>query len=308
MKKAGLDRKAGASAPRAKPEGRFAEAYRRSMKTRGMDGPIDLLVYRPVGFVVAWCLSRTGIGPNAITLLGALLGIAAGACALPGTSSAFLLCALLFQASNCLDCADGQLARLTGRFTEEGRILDGLSDYVVTLCIYLGSFAGLVQAGQGRLHALLLVAAGGAAHAFSDLYYDRVVTRYSALLSGKEPNAGREPEAASQAATAPRRILWKAYAFYAGLQEARRGKEVEPPYDALETEEAKKAYAERMYPMLLAWSFTGPSAHALYFLCFATLGRTELFFPASVFLAAATLVLLLVQQRMDLGLRTKEIA
>jgi phosphatidylglycerophosphate synthase len=273
------------------------------MKIRGMDGPIDLFLYRPTGFAIAWALSFSRISPNAVSLVSILLGVAAGACALTGTPSAFLLCACLFQASNCFDCADGQLARLTGRNTKEGRILDGMADYLVNLSVYLGCLAGLVQAGYSPLISLLLVAAGGAATALSCFFYDRVITRQSKLVMGKDEDESEELEALECAASANGawRLLWRAYALYAKLQRSSAGRNLKPSL-VLESEEERKTYADRMYPMLMVWSFTGPSAHVLCFLVFAVLGKIDLYFAASVIGAAVTMVLVAVQSLIDLRL------
>jgi hypothetical protein len=271
------------------------------MKIRGMDGPIDLYIYRPIGFVIAWLLSFTGIGPNAVTLISILLGAAAGACALPGTPSAFLLCAILFQISNCFDCADGQLARLTGRYSLKGRVLDGAADYAVNLCVYLSSLAGLIRAGHGPIRSLLVVAAGGAAMAFSCLFYDRAITRYAKLVEGEAGSAGDEGAQALESAASSKgllRVLWKTYARYLRLQGAQGGREG-GFFAALEGEEQRRAYAERQYPLLMVWSFAGPSAHVLYFLALAAIGRIEFFFAAAVLIAAGTLVLLAVQKLLD---------
>jgi len=282
------------------------------MKLRGMDGPVDLCLYRPIGFAIAWCLSRTKMRPNAVTLFSLLLGVAAGAAATAGTASGFLLCAILFQASNCFDCADGQLARLTGRFSREGRILDGVSDYAVNICVYLGSLAGLVRSGDGRLHSLLLVAAGGAAMAFSCAFYDRAVTRYAAQVEGRG-DEGEEPEAALERAAASKgllRLLWRAYAGYLRLQAlGDQGAKLPAPAGVKETSEAsKKAYSELMMPLLMAWSFAGPSAHVLYFLVFAAIGKPRLFFVAAVVVAGVTVLFLVLQQLVDLRLRAKGFA
>jgi phosphatidylglycerophosphate synthase len=288
----------------------FLESYDRSMKAGGMDGPIDLFIYRPIGFLIAWGLSFTKIGPNSVTLCGIILGFAAGACALPGTTSAFLLCALLFQASNCCDCADGQLARLTGRYSREGRLLDGAADYAVNLFVYLGCMAGLVRSGEGLAHAFVLVAAGGLAMAFSCLYYDRAITRHARLVEGRDEGEECEIAEARESAEASRgaaRLLWRTYALYLKLQRESwgRGAAHQAP---LGSEASRKAYDERMRPLLMAWSFTGPSAHVLCFLVFAALGRIEGFFVASVLVGLATAALIAVRQLVDSRLADKALA
>ena len=283
------------------------------MKIRGMDGPIDLYIYRPIGFLIAWILSCAGISPNTVTLCSAVLGLAAGICAFPGTASAFILCAVLFQVSNCFDCADGQLARLTGCYTKEGRILDGVSDYAVNVFVYVGALIGLLNAEHGRFPALLLVLAGGAATVLSCMYYDRAITNFACVVHGKTECEEDELESSRDLVASSRgwrRLLWRAYVFYLIAQKSQgeaggpANSVVIPPI----SEEAKKAYIELNHPMLMAWSFTGPSAHVLYFLVCAVIGRIELYFLACVGVALLTCSFLLVQQVLNLKLKSKTFA
>ena len=204
----------------------------------------------------------------------------------------------------------GGVTLLTGRYSLKGRVLDGTADYAVNLCVYLGTLAGLIRAGHGILHSLLLVATGGAAMAFSCLFYDRAITRYSRLAEGKAKKEGEELEEALASAASSKgilRALWKTYARYLRLQgeQGEQGAKLALP---LESEESKRAYANRTYPLLMVWSFAGPSAYVLYYLCFAAIGRTELFFSASLLIAAATVALLAVQQLLDLRFRAKALA
>jgi hypothetical protein len=260
--------------------------------------------------MIAWGLSFTRITPNTVTLCSVLLGVAAGACAFPGTPSAFLLCALLYQASNCFDCADGQLARLSGRHSPEGRVYDGAADYAVNLCVYLGSLAGLVHAGTGRLNSLLLVAVGGAAMAFSCLFYDRIITRHERIIEGPEGEGRDEIEdALNNAASSrlPLRALWRIYALYLKLQGEQGEKRAANAF-LPGSEASKRAYSDRMFPLLMLWSFTGPSAHVLYFLVFAAMGKAKHFFAFSVLVGLATLCMLALQQLVDFRIRAKDLA
>jgi len=49
------------------------------------------------------------------------------------------------------DSADGQLARMTGRVTELGRVLDGVSGYVTHVAIYISITAGLLHRGASTI-------------------------------------------------------------------------------------------------------------------------------------------------------------
>ena len=75
-------------------------------------------------------LSRMGITPNILTLLGLLVSILTGYLILIWRSSPFILplCGVLVLLSGFIDAVDGILARTTGRVTVFGGFLDSLSD------------------------------------------------------------------------------------------------------------------------------------------------------------------------------------
>jgi len=267
-----------------------------------MDGPFDLFIYRPVGFAIAWVLSFTGVSPNAVTALSAVLGLAAGICALGGSPAAFLLCGLLFQVSNFLDCADGQLARLTGRQSPEGRVIDGFADYLVYIFVYLGVLLGLVHSGHARLAAVSLFVAGAVTTAFCNMQYDRAISRFSDMMREGAKDVESEVESAGRMAAqalGARRIFWRVYSQYARLAGGRDT--CTAPVGGAGTL-PKRDYVDSMLPLLNAWSFTGPSAHVLYFLVFAAIGKAEWYFAACVVLAQATFILLAAQRFVDFKL------
>ncbi|MDQ6926856.1 MAG: CDP-alcohol phosphatidyltransferase family protein, partial [Candidatus Eremiobacteraeota bacterium] len=88
----------------------------------------DLHFFRPVGVRMARALLPTAVSPDHVTIGCLALGLAAGWCFIPASPAVNALGFLLFIASDLLDSADGQLARLRGSSTRFGRILDGVSD------------------------------------------------------------------------------------------------------------------------------------------------------------------------------------
>src|SRR5437867_4490590 len=97
--------------------------------------------------IVARAARALGIGPAAVTVVGAALGVTAGLLfALP--RYAVVACLVLILHS-VLDSSDGQLARMTGRTSEFGRVLDGASGYVTHIAIYLAVLASALGRGGG---------------------------------------------------------------------------------------------------------------------------------------------------------------
>lgn len=89
----------------------------------------SVVFYRVPAFAMASASARLGVTPNQLTVAGLLLipAIALAAWFLPPTP-AMLVIIPLALAFNVLDCADGALARATGRSSLRGRYLDFAAD------------------------------------------------------------------------------------------------------------------------------------------------------------------------------------
>jgi archaetidylinositol phosphate synthase len=86
--------------------------------------------------VVACCRSPL-ITPNRVTLLGVLLGMAAGV----AIANYAVLAVVLLLLSGLCDSVDGSLARVKGMSSELGSVFDIVSDRVVEAAVMLGLFA-----------------------------------------------------------------------------------------------------------------------------------------------------------------------
>ena len=111
--------------------------YFNSLKSVDTEETIDLLIYRPIGYLWAVIAGRLGIHPNVITIASIFLGMGAGVLFYFNKFWLNLIGVLLLFWANSFDSADGQLARLTGQYSRLGRILDGLSGDLWFLVIYV---------------------------------------------------------------------------------------------------------------------------------------------------------------------------
>lgn len=111
--------------------------YRDSLKSLDTEEHIDLAFYRPIGYLWARLAARLGISPNAITIAGIFLGIAAGILFYYNNIWINIVGMLLLIWANSFDSADGQLARMTKQYSRLGRILDGFCGDIWFLTIYI---------------------------------------------------------------------------------------------------------------------------------------------------------------------------
>ncbi len=113
-------------------------------KSQDTEEWLDRVFTRPIGYLWAKFFQRFGIHPNVVTLLSIAIGItsafffAHGSWRTEGVSGLCLniVGILLMMWANFYDSADGQLARMTGKKTELGRILDGAASIFIFVPVY----------------------------------------------------------------------------------------------------------------------------------------------------------------------------
>lgn len=114
------------------------------------DSKLRRLIDPPLNGSAAW-LARTGVSANALTIFGALLGLAA---ALAISQQLFALGLLLILINRIFDGFDGAVARINGA-TEWGGYLDTLADFLFYVSVPVAF--GLAS-DTNLLPALLLIA------------------------------------------------------------------------------------------------------------------------------------------------------
>ncbi len=136
----------------------------------------DIYFFRPLGFVVAVAARRLGLSPTQVTFVGLAIGIVGGALFYDGSRG--LLAFALLILHSVVDSADGQLARMTGRTTEFGRFVDGVSGYTTHAAIYAAIVAQVL--GRGGAATIVAVAVLSAlANVVHAQLYDYFRTSYT---------------------------------------------------------------------------------------------------------------------------------
>lgn len=154
---------------------RASGALLRSLR-KPLDGVISRNLNRPISSTVSRLLVRVGVTPNQVTICVALFGLAAAVlAALGGPWWVLLLAGLLFQTQSVLDGCDGEIARLTYRFSPLGQWLDTIGDDLTNYLFCLGLSIGLARTRD----LPWLYAAGGVTFAFqwatSGIMYQRLI-------------------------------------------------------------------------------------------------------------------------------------
>ena len=116
---------------------KFKELLKISFKSEDTEEWLDVYFTRPIGLVFALLWNKLGVHPNVITILSIFLGMLAGwMFYYPDLYHNICGVAFLMLANFC-DSTDGQMARITGKKTLIGRMLDGFASDVWFFCVYV---------------------------------------------------------------------------------------------------------------------------------------------------------------------------
>jgi phosphatidylglycerophosphate synthase len=136
------------------------EAVRLRTAVKSRDGFFTTHFVSPYSrYVARWC-ARRGLTPNQVTTASLLVALGAAGCAATGTRVGYVTAGVLLIASFVLDCADGQLARYSLRFSTLGAWLDATFDRVKEYAFYAGLALGAANAGGGRSDDVWALALG----------------------------------------------------------------------------------------------------------------------------------------------------
>jgi phosphatidylglycerophosphate synthase len=116
-----------------------------TLKSSETEDWLDLHVIRPFCYYCALAFAKFDIHPNTVTIWSMVIGAASAAFFACGSfyySGTWGLCMnligiLLLMVADIFDCTDGQLARMTGKKSRLGRILDGVAVFAWFTPIYL---------------------------------------------------------------------------------------------------------------------------------------------------------------------------
>ena len=108
-----------------------------TLKSKDTEEWLDIHFTRPLGYAWALFFNKFNIHPNVVTILSIILGVAAGYCFYYPDTLHTVIGILLLIWANIYDSTDGQLARMKGKKTRWGRMLDGFAGDLWFSAIYL---------------------------------------------------------------------------------------------------------------------------------------------------------------------------
>lgn len=268
--------------------------YEKTLKPAAVETPLDLWFFRPIAYQLVRIALPTPLSANGMTVLSILTGLIGASLLRYPHQTQLVVGALLLLLYAILDCADGQLARARGTSSRLGRILDGMSDYLVgaacgvTIAIHLSERDG----SGGMWLAIFGLASVVLQGTLFDYYKNRYLSRSN---SDYREGDDLEETEADIAAGGPflEILLYRFYGLFLLVQRTIAGsKRAEPP-----TAEEAAAYRESLGPIAKAWAYLGPSTHAALMTVFVILGALPAYIWVRLTVGNVAMVALVVEQR-----------
>jgi hypothetical protein len=209
----------------------------------------DVYFFRPLGAVIAHSAKVLGLTPTHLTLLAGIAGVIGGVL-LYDERLGWLAFALLIL-HGILDSSDGQLARLTGRSTELGRVLDGLAGYATYAAIYIALAASVISRGGSPLVVVWVVLAAAFTMVHAQVYDYHRTSYASIAIKGLVP-----PERQPQPGPAWSRSIMHVY-YALQRHSIGRHEEVEAALAARSRQETVSDADRARYSAIFYWPVRG---------------------------------------------------
>ena len=136
----------------------------RPKRPRELQDSLNFHLYHPLAWRLATLLASTPMTPNIVSVIGGCFVVAAGIIyAQPWGWPGALLGMALHMIWHVVDGADGDLARITGRSSPLGELVDGICDYSSHIVLY--SILGWLLSYQIGWISWPIMLAAGISHA-----------------------------------------------------------------------------------------------------------------------------------------------
>ena len=293
----------------------WKEEFWASIKSFDTEEKLDLYFYRPFGFLIAKVAKVLRMSPTMLTFIGLILGVASGFYFYHNESNLSLtIASVLLVMAGVFDSSDGQLARMGGKSTKLGLVLDGLCDNFVFASAYIGSTLTLYS-----LYAPLVIwpiaFLAGFCHSLESSMLDFYNREYLYFGYGKVNGdywnhtlqEARKEKRAS--AGLEESFFWALRFSWLWQQNKCTSRSDEQRYllqklvngDKKISEEVQQLYREHNRFILRCWRLLGPNFHTILIILCAFARRFDWYLIEAdiVFLMIALFVLRFFQKKQD---------
>ncbi len=273
--------------------------YKKSIKHAIFDETLTLYILRPIAFIFVKLFYPTSITPNQVSLMTTITGILSAYFFSRGDVVSFVIAGSLYFLAMVLDCVDGMIARLKNNGTAVGRIIDGVSDYIVGTSVYLGMGIGF---GKGLINVKFLpfsywwfLAIAAISHIIHAMLVDYYRAEFMAHGLGKQKSTWEEKKKftdelnkiKNQKNKLFEKILIIVYLGYSQLQLFKM--DDQEVYD-------RETYYKYNKLLIRLWFWIGPTASAFIIMISAFLFRPIVFFVFTIGIANIYMIILWIIQ------------
>lgn len=290
--------------------------YWKSIKSFDTEEKLDLYFYRPFGFLIAKAALQTPATPTFLTLVGLVLGMGSGYFFLHNdTTTNLVIASCMLVVAQVFDSADGQLARMGGKSTKFGLVLDGICDNFVFGSVYICSAITVSDRWGWWLVPLSLFA--GACHSFQSSMLDFYNREYLFFGVGKkgdywnqtleEARKVRDESSGQEQLMGKLRFSWIWQQNRITTRSTKDRLQWKEWSQGPRAQEFQNAYCDHNRTILRFWRLMGPNAHTILILFFVFLRRFDLYLILAdiCFLSAALMALRAAQAKADQGFSQK---
>lgn len=262
----------------------------------------------PVSTWLTYRFARLGVAPNTVSLTGMAAGLFAGFCYAHDSSRLWIWAGLAFMLVwHVMDGADGQLARLTGRQSASGKVLDGICDYVTFIAVYVG--LALVMSRKDGAWVWGVVAFSGLCHALQSAAYEFQRQEYDYWGHGRGASPLALPTAhAGGALHAVYARAQRMFSGHAAALHAALGPRLAPVTGNGPEQEAwlRARYRATFAPVVRHWSILCANYRTFGLFAFAILGIPlgYFLFESVVLSAVLAFLILRLQKTQDRFIRS----
>ncbi len=287
---------------------KWIDEYRSSLKMIEVEEVLDLLFYRPLAFIFVKLIYPTEITPNQISFIALVFGVFGGLLFAYDTPTASMLAAILLILYDVLDCSDGMLARLKKNGTVIGRIIDGVSDYIVTIVAYICIALGVTLHTGDAIYAWMLAVAAGASNALHSIMLDYYRNMFMDNVLGRESTLGENLDKFEEEYQNLRKskkfsleslFLWF-YLKYSALQ-IKFTRDEPIVYDG-------KDYYKKNKTILHFWTYLGPTSELTFMIICGFFNRMDIYLWGIIIVGNLyALILYILQTRINRSLKVAEL-